>query len=528
MGPFATLSTSEGSRQKPAPKFYLFFLHQEAITKMLSVVLLSVMVLAASAADITEEEGVLVLTKDNFDGAITENEFVLVEFYAPWCGHCKSLAPEYAKAAGQLKEEGSAIKLAKVDATQETDLAEKFEVRGYPTLKFFRSGKPTEYGGGRQAADIVNWLKKKTGPPAATLTVELAKSMAEKDEVVIYGLFSDLESASAKAFIEVAAATDDLPFGISDAADVKAEYGVDADSVVLLKKFDEGKNVLPAADVDADAIKAFITANQMPTVIEFTHETAQKIFGGDVKNHNLLFISKKADNFDATLADYKVAAAEFKGKVLFIYIDIDDDDNQRILEFFGLKLDECPTFRYISLGEDMTKYRPENAQDLSTDAVKSFVQDVIDGKIKPHLMSEEIPEDWDAEGVKVLVGKNFADVALDESKNVLVEFYAPWCGHCKQLAPIWDELGEKYKDHADIVIAKMDSTANELETVKIQSFPTIKFFPKGGQAMVDYNGERTLDGFSKFLESGGKSGSGADETEEFEEPEVDAATKDEL
>lgn len=58
---------------------------------------------------------------------------------------------------------------------------------------------------------------------------------------------------------------------------------------------------------------------------------------------------------------------------------------------------------------------------------------------------------------------------------------APWCGHCKELTPIWEQLGEKYADHEDIVIAKMDATANEVESLDIRGFPTLKYFPAGGK-----------------------------------------------
>lgn len=71
------------------------------------------------------------------------------------------------------------------------------------------------------------------------------------------------------------------------------------------------------------------------------------------------------------------------------------------------------------------------------------------------------------------------------------------------MTPIFDQLGEKFKDSETIVIAKMDATANELEHTKIQSFPTLKFYKKGDNAVIDFNGERTLEGLTKFLESGG-------------------------
>merc|ERR1719493_671362 len=191
------------------------------------------------------------------------------------------------------------------------------------------------------------------------------------------------------------------------------------------------------------------------------------------------------------------------------------------MEFFGLDESELPSMRIIKLEEDMSKFKPESTE-LSEDNIRAFVKQYLAGELKPHLMSEEVPEDWDKEPVKVLVGKNFDEVAKNTEKDVLVEFYAPWCGHCKQLAPTWDKLGEKFADREEIVVAKMDSTANELEDIKIQGFPTIKLFKKGDNKVVDYNGERTLEGFTKFLESGGLDGAGVeDEGEDDDEPEHD-------
>merc|ERR1719394_1846057 len=325
--------------------------------------------------EITKDEGVLVLTEANFQEAVDTHEFILVEFYAPWCGHCKALAPEYVKAAGMLAEKESKIMLAKVDATEEAKVAEKFEVRGYPTLKFFRNGKDTEYNGGRTAETIVTWLEKKTGPPAKTL--------ASVEE--------------AKAFLEAASNLDDYPFAISSDAAVIAEYKA---GISLFKKFDEGRNDLEG-EVTEESITKFVTGNSLPLVVEFSQDTAQKIFSGDIKSHLLMFISATSEGYTAKVDIAREIAKDYKGEMLFVTIDTDEEDHKRIMEFFGMEESELPSMRIIHLEEDMAKYRPDSTE-LSDANIRAFVKAYLGGELKPHLMSEEIPEDWDKEPVKVL------------------------------------------------------------------------------------------------------------------------------
>jgi len=361
-------------------------------------------------------------------------------------------------------------------------------------------------------------LKKKTGFPATKLAdVEAAKAFAADREVAVIGFFNSEDSTGAKAFIDAVRSFDDVEFGFISDKKVAEEYKVSGDSVVLLKKFDDLRADL-SKDLTKDNIVNFVKENSLPLFIEFNQQSAQRIFSGELKNHVLIFMSKEAENFQRINESVRELAKEYKNKLLMVFVNTDIEENSRITEFFGLQKDDFPAVRLISLADQLVKYKPDISE-LNPEKLKVFIDDFLAGKLKPHLNSQDVPKDWDAQPVKVLVGKNFDEVALDKTKDVLVEFYAPWCGHCKKLSPIYDELGEKFKDNKDVVIAKMDSTANELEHTRIDSFPTIKLFKKGDNAVVDYNGERTLEGMTKFLESGGEFGKAAPEEEGEEEPE---------
>ncbi|XP_057549927.1 protein disulfide-isomerase like 2-1 [Amaranthus tricolor] len=223
-------------------------------------------------------DDVVVLTEENFENEVGQDRGALVEFYAPWCGHCKKLAPEYEKLGASFKKANSVL-IGKVDCDDQKNLCSKFDVSGYPTIKWFPKGslEPKKYEGARTAEALTEYVN-----------------------------------------------------------------------------MEGGTNV-------------------------------------------------------------KITA---------------------------------------------------------------------------------VPSD-----VVILSPENFDEVVLDKSKDVLVEFYAPWCGHCKALAPIYEKVATAFKLDEDVVIASLDADKYRdlAEKYGISGFPTLKFFPKNNKDGEEYEGGRDLDDFVSFI-----------------------------
>ncbi|XP_033986351.1 protein disulfide-isomerase A2 [Trematomus bernacchii] len=460
--------------------------------------------------EIEEDTDVMILHINNFARALSENQYLLVEFYAPWCGHCKKLEPVYAEAAGKLKEEeeeAAGIRLAKVDVIEEKELGDEFEIGSFPTLKLFINGdrkQPLDFSGKKTAEGMVQWLKRRAGPGVPVLdSADSAAQFIDSHNITVVGFFDNLESEEAKVFKELAFDFTDSEFAVSAIPEVFQKYEVKANSVVLFKKFDDGRadfSLSEEGKLDKTNLTAFIKENSMELIVPFSQENADKIFGSSIKIHNLLFINSSVKSQTALLDESRTIAKEFKGKMLFVVLDV-TEAMTHVLNYFGVSEKDAPTARIINM-ETGKKFNIDSG-DLNINSMRQLCLDVLEGTAKPYFKSEEIPEDWNKGPVKVLVAKNFESVALDPTKNVFVEFYAPWCGHCKSLDPIWVELAEKYADKDDLIIAKMDATANEVESLSIEGFPTLKYFPAGGKEVVDYTGNRDLETMSKFLDDGG-------------------------
>jgi len=421
---------------------------------------------------------------------LAKYDHVLVEFYAPWCGHCKTLAPEYSQAAAILKKSDPAIPLVKVDATVEKDLGTKYGVQGFPTLKLFVKGQDSEYKGGRVKQEIVDWVVKKTGPSSKNLANAEALKDAKTENRVMVVYFGTADDSRLATFMSVSQTVEGVTFAHTHDEALVAEHG---HKVMLFKQFDEGQNELEGA-VTSESLTKFVEDNRYELVMIFEgEEPIQRIF--QQENSALILFSDKTGEHEV---EFRALAAANKGRIVYSVSRTNDGLGQRLAEYVGVKSEEAPCVRLVQpAGGDLSKF--VYSGDLTQVALEAFLTKFENGGLDRSFKSSEVPATND-EPVKVVVGKNFADLVTNSNKDVLLEFYAPWCGHCKTLAPKYAEAATKLLHLSDkLTLAMIDATENEIEGVSVQGFPTLKFFKAGNPTPIEYDGERETEGIVAWL-----------------------------
>lgn len=358
-------------------------------------------------ADAEMDEGVIVLTDANFDAELVKYEHLLIEFYAPWCGHCKKLTPHFIEAAAKLAEQDPPRFLAKVDATENKELAERFGIQGFPTLKFFINGRDTEYNGGRTADTIFSWIMKKTGPSSEEVTCEkLAEKASGKLNLVFFGDLNGLDHEAFMVASRDASVADDFAFFHTADKECASKFGTSAPGVALVRTFDDSPLSYVATDGEPMAVSdiiRFATSNSTPTLITFSEDYIESIFAK--KNAALMLFADDNDQHHSNV--FAEAAKAHKGKILFVRSGATEGIQAKLSEFVGVTQDMLPTLRLVQPTEEgIKKFRyDEKLSDLSVENIGQWVDEFKSGKLSPFLKSEDIPETQGA--VTVVVGKSF-------------------------------------------------------------------------------------------------------------------------
>uniref|UniRef100_G1SFV1 Protein disulfide-isomerase n=1 Tax=Oryctolagus cuniculus TaxID=9986 RepID=G1SFV1_RABIT len=457
-------------------------------------------------------EVTLVLTKDNFDDVVNDADIILVEFYAPWCGHCKKLAPEYEKAAKELSKRTPPIPLAKVDATAETDLAKRFDVSGYPTLKIFRKGKPFDYNGPREKYGIVDYMIEQSGPPSKEVPTlkQVQEFLKDGDDVIIIGVFKGESDPAYQQYQDAANnLREDYKFHHTFSTEIAKFLKVSPGKLVVMQpekfqsKYEPRTNVLDIqqGSTEGSAIKDHVVKHALPLV-------GHRKTSNDAKRYTKRPLVVVYYGVDFSF-DYRAATQFWRSKVLEVAKDFPEytfaiaDEEDYAAEVKDLGLSESgEDVNAAILDESGRKFAME-PEEFDSDVLREFVTAFKKGKLKPVIKSQPVPKN-NKGPVQVVVGKTFDSIVMDPKKDVLIEFYAPWCGHCKQLEPIYTSLAKKYKSHKGLVIAKMDATANDItsDRYKVDGFPTIYFAPRGDKKnpIKFEGGDRDLEHLSQFVD----------------------------
>lgn len=489
------------------------------------------------------ESGAVVLTDKTYDDFMAAHPFVLVMFYAPWCYWSRAALPEFDAAAKLLSHHKPLVIAGKVDCTENEEMCAKADIREYPTIRLYLEGVVQLYEGRRFRTYIVHWVDLKVDRDKQLESVrhldELIKSSSNGGgHVAVVGAFPAEYNKS--TFQSVARAFgEEVLFG--DTSDPKLiarlkdthilptlpEEQRNSDEVfrqltppfvvVFAPHSGEGRVHIYQGQVgEVNELRTFVRQWLFPTVSLFDTDSIGEAFFKDPRPKFVLLLNTESDASaleevesvnpqNPLIAAFRTVAEKHRAAVAATVSGNSKGFEKQLFSLLGVEDDSLPQIRIMFVNRDSDsrhhpahKFKPPAPLPSASDgneklvaAMDEFVSAVLSRELSPYFRSEAPPEVQPPKGaVRTIVASTFA-AEINREPNVLVEFYAPWCGFCRKMEPAYKELARRLAGVSGLSVARIDASRNEVEGVHIAGYPTLFLYRRGEKEPLIYSGDRS-------------------------------------
>jgi len=462
---------------------------------------------------------------------------VLTMFYAPWCGHCKRLKPDYQDLASELK--GDAYLAAmNVDKPENSPISRKFNITGFPTLLFFEDGSlQFPYPGGNNKEEIKKFLddpKPESEPkteesqwseePSEVLHLtdqnfDKVLSLEPSVLVMFYAPWCGHCKRAKPHFVSAAKKLAERNLeGKLAAVDctkqqqLSKRFGIKG--FPTIKYFKDGEFAFDAGDAreEASILKFMSNPKEPPpppppekpwteeeSPVVHLNEEDFKPFLKKKKHVLVMFYAPWCGHCKSAKPEFTAAAEHFAENTKVELAAVDCTKEKSVCSAY--EVSGFPTFRYFHY---FNKEKKSYDGGRTRKDFVAFLEDPLSpfaGQAPPPPHPEE---QWSGvEGslfLKHLTTSEF-DEFLKFKKNVLVMFYAPWCGHCKAMKPAYAQAAKQLTEEGvEHVLATVDATIESSLASKygVKGYPTLKLFTKG-KVVEDYNGGRSRENIVDYI-----------------------------
>lgn len=473
---------------------------------------------------------VVELVSENFTSWVKNKDIALIMWYAPWCKHCKQVKPEYDGAAIELK--GWGIPLARVDGTKEKELADQYQIGGWPAFKLFRNGRVYEYKGPREKDNIVTFMRKEAEAPSEEKKHFLGISNnLDRNEITVVGFFKE----DSDLYDEYMVASNEMrgtwKFMHTFDEEVAQSFGFPLETVAVFQpeifwsKYENKTYHLTKKSATYKELITFIRRYSVPLVgqrtkfnqFKYTEKPLVVLYYDVNFNHQFRTDTQFTRNMILEVAK------KFKGSNLKFAISNEEEFEDEIK---ALGLEDSGNDVNIGVYTDKQKFRGNPDAEFTSEYLATFIEHLRTGRIPPFMKSLPVPKTQDSI-IKKVVSDNY-DVEMHKvKKDVILYFYAPWCGHCKEFDIVFKKIAKKMmKTNENIVFGSMDGTTNDIPYMfpPIKGFPSI-FFLSAYEKFdpIQYQGDRSYKSIkdwinrhsSIFLTEEERTGQAAEDDEEI-------------